>query len=248
MAKRKVARRTASPAEVTPSTARAAPLRSSDDAERTLGRVVGFALPLATVVVALGVGVVTSIGPALLVLASGVLLGAIALFWSSLRTLSGDAPLPAGFSALAAQRRAAVDAADERKRTLLRALKDIEHEHAIGKLDDADYRELSESYREQAKAVMREIDERLRPLYERAERMAQSYLRQRGLAEDAPPPAGADAPPAAAPTDASAASPPAAPSSRTTCAACGASNEPDAAFCKKCGIPLEPESEDNAST
>jgi hypothetical protein len=227
-----------------------------DDAERRLGRAVGVALPLATLGAALGFGVVASIGPALLVLASGVLLGAIALFWSSLRTLSGDAPLPATFSVLVAQRRAEVDAAEERKRTLLRALKDLDHEHSIGKLDDADYQELLAKYRTQAKALMREMDEQIRPFYARAEEMARAYLRQRGLDADGPPEpehtgehAGAAAnEPAETLAADNADAPRAKPlAPRTACGACGASNEPDAAFCKKCGIPLGIEGTGDAS-
>ena len=105
----------------------------------------------------IAVGFAASVGSALLVLASGALLGTIALLWASVRTLSGDAPLPVDLEALAAQRRD-VDALGEQKRRVLRALKDLEGERALGKIDEADYEAIATQYREEAKALMREMD------------------------------------------------------------------------------------------
>src|SRR5271154_1295102 len=73
------------------------------DAERLLARVVGGALPVVSIAAAVGVAFVVGVGPALLVLAFGALVGTIALLWASLRTLSGDAPLPAGLERAASQ-------------------------------------------------------------------------------------------------------------------------------------------------
>src|SRR5688572_9541172 len=102
---------------VTPAQARPAqpiePDDQSEHAERKLGRGVAIALPAATVVGALAVALFSSLGPAILILASGTLLGTIALFWASLRTLSGDAPLPEDMAAVAA-RRQGVDMVAER--------------------------------------------------------------------------------------------------------------------------------------
>ena len=111
--------------------------------------------------------------PALLVLAGAALLATIAFFWASLRTLSGDAPLPEGMLTTATWFRAAPS---EKKREVLRALKDLELEHSIGKIDDADYLELSTRYRTVAKTLMRAMDAGLAPRRERAESLAQSYL------------------------------------------------------------------------
>jgi hypothetical protein len=74
---------------------------------------------------ALAVGIVESVGSALLVQASGTLLGCIALLWASVRTLTGDAPLPVDLEALAA-RRHGVDDLGEQKTRVLRALKDLD--------------------------------------------------------------------------------------------------------------------------
>ena len=194
--------------------------READEAERSLGRAVSLGLPLLAIVAALVVGVVASLGSALLVLASGALLGTIALLWASVRTLSGDAPLPVDLEALAA-RRHAVDDLAEQKHRVLRALKDLESEHALGKIDDADYSSFVAKYRDEAKAVMRRMDLEVAPLREAAETLAREYVEKRRRG-------GELVAPSAAPAD-----------TRPTCGSCGTSNEPDAAFCKKCGSAVE---------
>jgi hypothetical protein len=201
--------------------------RDTEQAERALGRYVAYGLPTATIVGALGVAFITSLGPALLVLAGGALLGTVAFFWASVRTLSGDAPLPSDLEAIAV-RRSQVDVLAEKKQSVLLALKDLEHERSIGKIDEADFEEVSAVYREQAKAIMREMDEGLGPLREKAERLAENYLKKRGLADGQPAPA----------ADSSGELPPAAEPDRLACAKCSTSNEADATFCKKCGGPL----------
>src|ERR1700722_7405334 len=151
-----------------------------DEAERFLGRVVAVGLPVVCVVAAIAVGFAASVGSALLVLASGALLGTIALLWASVRTLSGDAPLPVDLEALAAQHRD-VDALGEQKRRVLRALKDLEAERALGKIDEADYEAIAMQYREEAKALMREMDRNAAPALAEAERIAREYLAAQGL-------------------------------------------------------------------
>jgi len=186
------------------------------DAERLLARVIGGALPAVCVVSAVVVGFALGVGPALLVLAFGALVGTIGLLWTSLRTLSGDAPLPAGLERAASQSRGA-SAIVEHKHRVLRALKDLESEHAIGKIDDADYDAISGRYREEAKSVMRELDEEVAPSRAEAEKLAIAYVARRGAGGKA------------------AGSPAAKNIERRVCASCGTSNEPDATFCKQCG-------------
>ena len=197
--------------------------REGDDAERALGRAVAIGLPVLGVVAAIVVGARTSVGPALLVLAAVALLGTISLLWASVRTLSGDAPLPADLEAPAVQR-AGTNALAERKRRVLRALKDLEAEHAIGKIDDADYEAVVAKYRDEAKEVMRQMDVEVSPLRGEAERIARKYLEARGLAGPAPANDAKD--------DAVDAG------DRLACAGCGTSNESDATFCKRCGAAL----------
>jgi len=197
----------------------------ADESERSLGRAIAIGLPLTGVATAVVVGIVASFGTALLVLAASALIGTIALLWASVRTLSGDAPLPSGFEAIARQRHA-VDPLGERKRRVLRALKDLEGEHAIGKIDDADYAAFVTRYRAEAKAVMREMDLDVAPSRDEAERIAREFLQRKGLG----PAKSADAAPRS----------PVEPA-RRACGACKASNEPDAVFCKACGAAIAKE-------
>ena len=215
----------------------------SDAAERSLGNWMSLGVPVLGLVSALIVASLGGLGPSILVLAGTALLGTIAFFWASLRTLSGDAPLPEGMLADALLSRAAPP---EKKREALRALKDLELEHSVGKIDDADFKELSSRYRQTAKALMRAMDAGLSPGRERAEKLARAYLDRRGLAV-APPMPREGGPGAASPEPMS--DPPAneaeTATSRVPCAKCGAANETDAAYCKKCGSALTGTDEEN---
>jgi hypothetical protein len=93
----------------------------------------------------------------------------IALLWSSVRILSGDAALAPELEALDMAARG-VDVLSSRRKMLLRALKDLENERAIGKLDDDDYLQISAVYREDLKAVLKRIDDSLAPHRARARR------------------------------------------------------------------------------
>ncbi len=190
-------------------------------------------LPLTGLASTVITGFAVGFGPAILVLASTALLSTIALLWASLRTLSGDAPLPTALEA-AAGRRERVDAPTEKKRQVLRALKDIEAEHALGKIEEADYVELAARYREEAKDLMRGMEAEVAPALEEAERVASEYLKARK-------PRGGGGKPAER-KDAA----PSAPARRVACGTCSASNEADAAFCKGCGARLGGRGEDDA--
>jgi hypothetical protein len=233
------------------------------NAERRLARYAAMGIPLATVGGAVGMAVLMGLGPAILVLAAGVLLGTIALLWASLRTLSGDAPLPADLEAVAIRSRK-VDNLGEQKRRVLRALKDLELEHSVGKIDEKDFASLGDRFRSDAKAIMREMDGQIDPFRDEAERLVKKHLDKRGLGDGAPAqPRKArveaddaddaddrdgedDAKPAVVPppkaskpgkSKRSAKGAPETPS-RVACPKCDVSNEPDAAFCKKCGASL----------
>jgi hypothetical protein len=201
----------------------------ADATERALARATAVGLPAATVLGAFVVGFLFGVAPAILVLAAGALVSVIGLLWASLRTLGGDAPLPEGLVD-ATMKRALVTDRAERKRRVLRALKDLELEHSIGKIDDEDYADISARYREQARAILKEQDVEIEPLRAKAEALARAHLSKTGLSDE---PATDEAPAAmaAAPT-------------RVACPKCATSNEPDAAFCKKCGTRLGPETSD----
>jgi hypothetical protein len=221
--------------------------------ERRIARGVAIGLPLVTVTVALAAGVMIGPAMAVLALAAGTLLGVIALLWASLRVLSGEAPLSPELEALDTTTHA-VDALSSRKRMLVRALKDLDNERALGKLEDGDHEQLSATYRGELKEVMKRIDASLEPYRAKAEDAARAHLMKAGLVEGGyrgePPPEAPsldedddDAVRENEPTERDAApknakkkkkaEPP-----RMTCSACATSNEVDATFCKKCGASL----------
>jgi zinc-ribbon domain len=149
----------------------------------------------------------------LIALAALALMSTLLWLWQSLRHAFahvGDPPdVPS--DALVSRARGSLLA---EKQALLVALKDLEAERDSGKLSGDDYRELNEQYRQRARQVLRELDGMLAP-----HRMqAKALLASAGtLAEPArvPEPAAADG-----------------------CSSCGAANDPDAVFCKKCGARL----------
>jgi ribosomal protein L40E len=187
---------------------------------------------------ALIVGFFAGVASALLVFVTGALLGSILLVWHSLRTLAGDADVDPAFDAALSR---APTELDERKRRALRALKDIEQEHAVGKIDDTDFASLDAEYRSRAKDVIREMDAELDPYREKAEALVRSHLEKRTAARAAETAAAkkkqkkkaAAAAEAAEATESSDGD-----DERTVCPECETSNDSDATFCKKCGSKL----------
>ena len=114
---------------------------------------------------------------ALWALAAAALLAAIILIWESLLALGGseDLSLEEAFSL------AAPTAADEQKRAVLRALKDLEYELLMGKISQEDYAELSARYRSQAKDLLRQLDHNLGDMRARAEKLLRERLLEEGL-------------------------------------------------------------------
>jgi hypothetical protein len=216
-----------------------APRRAPDEAsdlEKQLARGLKVGLPIATVVGAVGAGAVAGAPLAVLVLAGGALLGVIATFWASVRTLLGETPLSgADAYAIAAPR-----AEEEQKRAVLRALKDLEFERSVGKISDEDYQALVAKYREEAKRLLRLLDEEAAPRRQQVEVMVAKRLWEEGLAvgdigyRKAPGEARA---PNKKRKKAQAEAAEAA--SARDCAACGTANDLDAVFCKKCGARVE---------
>jgi len=220
--------------------------------ERRIAHGVAIGLPLVTVTLAAVMGVTIGAPMAILVLAAGMLLGVIGLFWASLRILSGDAPLSPELEALDASAHA-VDAFASRKKMLLRALKDLDNERALGKLEEEDHEQLSQTYRGELKDVLARIDASLEPHRKKAEDAARVYLAsaKSGLVEEghrATPPADddddddhdEDAAEVREPEVAKAVVEEKAETAptRVACPKCSTSNEVDASFCKTCGASL----------
>lgn len=244
-------------------TEREPPREEPNDLEKRLADYARLGLPVLTVGIALTAGFIQGPASAILVLAGGALIGVIAIFWSSVRTLLGETPLSgADAYALAAPR-----SEEEQKRAVLRALKDLEFERSVGKISEEDYVELTARYRGEAKRLLRLLDEEAQPRRDRVEALVAKRLRREGLLADddaasAKPTADAEAekpvasegadvkrekakkrkkPRDSAAVEAPPASAPAAPAATCTCAACDTKNDPDAVFCKKCGARQEAE-------
>jgi hypothetical protein len=137
--------------------------------------------PLAVVVLAILLGQYFGLPIGLLTVAGGVLCGSIWLIWSSLQGLAGDAPL----TLEEAISLGAPSAEEEQKRAVLRALKDLEYERAVGKINEADYDNLAEHYRNEAKRLLRAVDADLGPERDRAEQILAERLGTRDGAEPA---------------------------------------------------------------
>jgi hypothetical protein len=118
------------------------------DPNRLIGESPKWIAPV-VVLTALVVGATAGLGPSLLVLAGGVLTGVVLLFWSSLGRLTGESPL----SLEEAIGLGAPSPEEERKRSILRALKDLEYERSVGKISEEDFAELSARYRADAKVL-----------------------------------------------------------------------------------------------
>jgi hypothetical protein len=219
-----------------------------DDAvDKRLVRAGIVALPVVTIGAAIVGGALQGPPAVLLALAGGALVAVIAIFWSSVRTLVGEAPLTgADAFALATPR-----AEEEQKRAVLRALKDLEFERGVGKISEEDFRALTAKYRAQAKRLLKALDEDAEPRRELVETLVQRRLRKEGFgagdaesaeesASKAPLRKSKKRDKAKLDDDAS---------DETTmraCAKCGTKNDEDAVFCKKCGARQAPEAEPEA--
>jgi hypothetical protein len=191
------------------------PAEAADEAAESdkLFRSLNWGLPAVSIVAALAMGAVYGVGTALLTLAGGVLLIVISILWASVRTLSGETAITLE-EAIAL---GAPTAAEEQKRAVLQALKDLEYERSVGKIADADYEELVQRYRAEAKRLLRAVDEDLAPLRDRAAAYVAEQLGTAPPPKRSKPPKKADEP---------------------VCPSCRAENDADAAFCKKCGTKL----------
>jgi hypothetical protein len=244
------------------------------DLERLLSGASSFIAPI-TVLAALIGGASAGIAPGLLILAGGMLLGAVLLFWSSLGRLTGESPL----TLEEAVGLAAPSPEEERKRSILRALKDLDYERSVGKLSDEDFAELSTRYRAEAKALLRSLEAELAPRRQKAEAKLLARLEKEGVLGAAgkakskstrsakQPSRGTsdlDAETGAA-TEAVSVAPPEATNERETprsergasgdqdpetnsatrCPSCQTTNDDDARFCKRCGATIDAKESDS---
>ena len=141
-------------------------------------RPVWYALGGLGLVFALG-AILALLGPGawLLALAFLALGSAIVWLWSSLLALDSDTPLTLD-EALAV---VVPTAEEEKKQSVLRALKDLEYERAVGKISGEDFATLVARYRREAKELLFLIDQDQAAELEAAEAELTQRLEAEGL-------------------------------------------------------------------
>jgi ribosomal protein L40E len=128
-------------------------------------------------------------------------------------------------------------AALEREKTLmLKAIKELEFDRAMGKVSEADWQEMTGRLRARAVRLIKQLDEGSAAYRELIERELNARRRSAGLpAAPLASPAATEPEGAAAKAATHAAS---AIAAATPCSHCGTANDPDAQFCKRCGTKL----------
>jgi len=196
----------------------------------------------ATIVVFLSEGQ----GPAAIILLSFVIFGAAAVgaaAWRTFAPLAG-AERPFATQLLGGRTRAAI----EREKTLvLRSIKDLEFDHAMGKVSDKDFADMDARLRSRAAGLTRQLDAGLgyradiqreidRRIGARLGARSSAVSSTAGSAESSRASSGASSA-AASPVPSPAESQPA-PAASRLCLACSTPNDADARFCKGCGSRL----------
>jgi hypothetical protein len=207
------ARRPGAPAPPAPSAA-AEPARD--------GGIRHWHLLLAGTAVAVAAGVFASRDAGTVnAIAVGVAIATVA--WAAAATARTVAPLVTPeigerTEMVAGRTRAALE---REKMLVLRSIKEVEFDRAMGKISDADFNEMAGRLRARAAGLLRQLD---------ADRTGYRALIERELATRV----------GRAPADQPAAAPaaPTAPAAGT-CASCGTENDADARYCKACGARIE---------
>jgi len=176
--------------------------------------------------------------PAGIILLSLVIFGAAAVGAAAWRTFSPLSGLeePAGPQIFGGRTRAALE---REKSLVLRSIKDLEFDYAMGKVSDKDFAEMSARLRARAAGLMRQLDAgssyRQAIEAEIEKRVGKAARVVTAPAVTSPAPAVVPAAPAAMP-----AAPAAASDQEKTklCLSCCTPNDPDARFCKGCGYQL----------
>lgn len=162
-------------------------------------------------------------------LAGVMLLAAMAALWQSLRSAFGGGPGETLGGGDAEGERMALLA---EKKTLLRAIKDIQFEREVGKISDEDFARLDRAYRRRAKEVLKLLDQDLGEFLSEAEKLVAGAMgddatktkrrkKAKSKGETKRRPKKKREP-------------------QLECPECGADNALDATFCKECGARVAP--------
>jgi hypothetical protein len=130
----------------------------------------------------------------------------------------------------------------DEKRRLLRAIKELEFDHGMGKLSQGDFDAVIATYRLRAIEVMRALEGGATLHPELARLLAEREARSSGAPADVIPdsPASAIVTPPASEGGAAGEAAPVLDDTTRICGACGGTNDADARFCKHCGASLFP--------
>jgi hypothetical protein len=137
-------------------------------------------VPAAWLLAAVVAGFVWGVQIVLLVLAAGAITLVITLMWASVQALTGGSPL--GFEEALGM--GAPSKVEEEKRSVLRALKDLEYERGVGKISPEDYAELLAKYRAEAKRLIQSVDDALGPARQEVEKSLELRLARAGLSPE----------------------------------------------------------------
>jgi hypothetical protein len=168
--------------------------------------------------------------PAGIILLSLIIFGAAAVGAAAWRTFSPLSGLdePAGPQIFGGRTRAALE---REKSLVLRSIKDLEFDHAMGKVSDKDFSEMGARLRSRAAGLIRQLDAGTsyrQAIETEIEKRVGKAPRPAAAVPAATVPA-VSAPAAAVPTDQ--------PKTKL-CLSCCTPNDPDARFCKGCGYQL----------
>jgi len=144
----------------------------------------------------------------------------LAFHWTMWPLVSAE--IDADTAPLAGRARVALE---REKLLVLRSIKELEFDRAMGKVAEADFNDMSGRLRARAIGLMQQLDDDQAGYRDAIERDVAQRLRARGKVSPARTTEGAPRAMAA--------------SAAVTCAGCGAPNDLDARFCKSCGLRLE---------
>lgn len=161
-----------------------------------------------------------------------VCLGVLAAGVVGLASLGALRPLVTGETREPEMAGSSTRASVEREKNLvLRSIKELEFDHAMGKVGEADYAEMVARLRTRAVRLMEQLDASgsgYREIIERelAKRLAKAGVEH--IAQSPQPPASSLQPTASSPQS----------GIQGSCSTCGTTNDADARFCKSCGARL----------
>jgi hypothetical protein len=165
-------------------------------------------------------------------LSAATMIAVVWLLYRAARALV-DEPAPVEAERVTGRRKKELE---REKAALLKALKELEFDHEMGKVSDADFREIGGQYRQRAMRVLRQLDEAGADYKALVERELKARL---GAQVPTAPAEGGMKRSADEGMKLVPSSPPKAarvvPVEKPRCPDCATENDGDAVFCKKCG-------------